>query len=77
MNGSDFCTSKWLRTTNFYLDKILNDLDSDNWTSIFQALHRLQESRARDEQVKVGAPSTPKQREALLPADPPTPPTVD
>jgi hypothetical protein len=72
-NGTDFSSSKWLPTTDMYVDKIKNDLGSDNWTAIFQALHRLQESRARDEQIEIGAPSTPKQREALLPADPSTP----
>ena len=76
-NGSDFSSSKWIHTTNFYLDKIQNDLNSDDWTSIFQGLHRLQESCARDDRVRAGAPSTPKRREPLLPADPPTPPPSD
>jgi len=76
-NGSDFSSSKWLSTTTLYLDKIQNDLSGDNWTAIFQALHRLQESRARDEQIQNGGPSVPKQREALLPADPPSPPPLD
>lgn len=76
-NGTDFSSSKWLSTTELYIDKIQNDLNSDNWTTIFQALHRLQESRARDDQIQVGAPPIAKQREALLPADPPTPPPLD
>ena len=76
-NGSEFSSSKYLPTTDLYLDMIQDDLTSDNWTAIFQALHRLQESHARDEQIEVGAPSTPKQRQALLPADPPTPPPLD
>lgn len=75
LSGSDFSTTNCLRATNFYLDKIQHDLSSDDWTSIFQALHDFQESHARDERVQVGAPSTPVQREPLLPADPPTPPT--
>ena len=72
--GSEFSSSKWLATTELYLDKIQNDLTSENWTAIFQALHRLHKSDARDNRIQVGAPSTPKQRNALLPADPPTPP---
>ena len=76
-NGPDFSSSKWLPVTNLYIDKIENDLTSDNWTAIFRALHDLQEARARDEQIEVGAPSTLRQREALLPADPPTPPSLD
>lgn len=75
--GSDFSSSKWINTTNFYLDKITVDLTSTDWTSIFQALHRLQESNARDEQIERGAPLVPRQREALLPADPPTLPAFD
>jgi len=60
-----------------YLDKIQNDLNSDNWMAIFQALHHLQEVHARDEQIEIGGPSVPKQCEALLSADPPTPPPLD
>lgn len=76
-NGGEFSSSKWLSTTNMYIDKIQNDLNSDNWTAIFQALQRLQESRARAEQIEAGAPLTPEQRSAFLPADPPTPPSFD
>jgi hypothetical protein len=76
-NGCDFSSLKWLATTSQYLDKIQNDLTSESWTAIFQALHRLQESRTRDDQIQIGAPSVPMQREALLPADPPTPPALD
>jgi len=76
-NGSEFSSSKWLATTELYLDKIQNDLTSDNWTAIFEALHRLHESYAQDDQIQVGAPPTPKKRDALLPADPPTPPPTD
>ena len=45
-NSSKFSSSKWLSTAEIYLDKIKNDLTSDNWMSIFQALHRLEESDA-------------------------------
>jgi hypothetical protein len=72
--GCEFSSSKWLSTTDLYLDKIQHDLTSENWTSIFQALCDLQDSRARDEQIQVGGPLVPTQRDALLPADPPTPP---
>jgi len=76
-NGSDFSSSKWFSTTEMYLDKIQNDLSSDNWTAIYEALDHLQESREKEEQIQVGGPSTPKRREALLLADPPTPPHSD
>ena len=76
-NGSDFSSSKWLPTTDLYLEMIENDLTGNNWTAIFQALHHLQESDAQDDRVQVGAPLTPKQRVSLLPADPPTPPPLD
>lgn len=72
-----FSSSKWLLTTEFYLDKIQHDLDSDNWTSIFQALLNLQVSRERDEEIQLGGSLVPIQRSALLPADPPTPPPLD
>ena len=76
-NGSEFSSSKWLTTTDMYLDKIQNDLTSDNWTAIFQGLHRLQESCIQDDKIRIGAPQAPKQHEALLPDDPPTPPPLD
>ena len=76
-DGGDFSLSKWLTTTNMYLDKIQNDLTGDNWTSIFRSLHCLQEDHVRNEQVEIGASLVPKQREALLPADPPSPPLLD
>ena len=75
--GSGFSSSKWLPTTELFLDMIEKDLTSDNWTAIFQALHNLQESNARDDHIRAGAPLTLKQREALLPADPLTPPSLD
>ena len=75
-NSSNF-SSKWASTTDMYLDKIQNDLTADNWTAIFQAMHSLQESRAREEQIQVGGPLVPKQRNTLLPADPPSPPPLD
>jgi len=76
-NGSDFSSSKWLPMTEFYIDKIQNDLSSDNWTAIFQGLHALQESCVQDDRIQVGASPVARQREALLPADPPTPPAQD
>jgi hypothetical protein len=75
--GSEFSSSKWLTTTEFYIDKIQNDLTSNNWTAIFEALHRLQESDIWDEQIQTGAPLVPAQHAALLPDDPPTPPPMD
>ena len=73
-SGSEFSSSKWLLATRSYLDKIENNLTSDNWTDIFRALHRLEESNAQDEQIQIGAPLV---RETLLPADPPTPPPLN
>jgi len=75
-NGSDFSSSRWLRTTEFYIDKI-HDLNSDNWSAIFKALHDLEESLEQDDRVQIGAPAIARQHEALLPADPPTPPPLD
>ena len=76
-DGGEFSSSKWLGTTNFYIDKITKDLMSENWMVIFQALHRLKESDALDEQIQIGAPLILEQREALLPDNPPTPPPLD
>jgi hypothetical protein len=76
-NGSDFSSSRWHSTTEYYIDKIKHDLTSDNWTAIFQALHRLEESDLQQDRIQAGAPLVPKQREALLPDDPPTPPPSD
>ena len=73
-NGSDFSSSKWLSMMDLYLEMIENDLTGDNWTAIFQALHSLHESNARDDCIQVGGTLTPKQRISLLPADPSTPP---
>ena len=76
-NGSDFSSSKWLTTTQHYMEMIQRDLSSEQWTAIFQALRRLQTTREKATQVKIGAPQTPKSRDALLPSDPPTPPPLD
>ena len=76
-SGSEFSLSKWLSVTELYLEMIKNDLMSDDWTAIFQALHCLQDTNTQDNCVQVGAPLTPKQHELLLPADPPTLPPLD
>ena len=76
-DGGEFSSSKWLGTTNLYVNKITKDLKSDNWTAIFQALHRLKDSDMLNEQIQIGAPLIPEQHEALLPDDPPTPPLLD
>ena len=76
-HGNDFSSSKWLTTTAFYLDKIQNNLTTDNWTAIFQALHHLEASDVQEHQIQTGAPLGPTNREALLPADPPSPPALD
>ena len=71
-NTSEFSATNWLRVTNMYADKIKNDLNDGNWKAIFSALHRLQELRAHEAQVRAGVVF--EEREPLLPADPPTPP---
>ena len=53
-----------------YIKKIIN-LTEDNWKAIFEALYKLQESRAYDAQVEVGAVA--EDHEALLSDDPPSP----
>ena len=37
-----------------YIDKINNDLTNDNWKAIFDALDRLQETRAHKARVEAG-----------------------
>jgi hypothetical protein len=71
-NTNEFSSTNWLRATTMYADKIQNDLDDDNWKAIFDALNRLQESCNQEAQVEAGI--VLEDREALLPADPPTPP---
>jgi hypothetical protein len=73
-DDGEFSSSKWIQTTEMYLDKTKNDLTADNWTEIFRAMYRLKEADARSNQIEMGAPLTPVPREALLPDDPPTPP---
>ena len=46
--GSYFSSSKWHATTEFYTDKIQNDLTGDNWTMIFKALHHFEDSNVQD-----------------------------
>jgi hypothetical protein len=75
-SGSDF-SSKWLATIEFYIDKIQNDLTSDNWNAIFDALHHLEESDRQGGQIQNRAPPVLPPREALLPDDPLTPPPMD
>ena len=43
-SASDFSSSKWHATTEFYTDKIQNNLTGDNWTTIHKALHHLKDS---------------------------------
>ena len=73
-SSNEFSTTNWLQATNRYIDKIKNDLNDDNWRAIFDALRRLQESRTHEAQVDAGVVF--EEREPLLPADPPTPPSA-
>ena len=54
-NSSEFSSSRWLATMDYYLDKIQNDLTSDNWTAIYQGLHHLNESHVQADQVQTSA----------------------
>lgn len=56
-----------------YIDKIKN-LTDDNWEAIFKALDQLEETLAREAQIEAGI--VPGEHEPLLPADPPSPPSV-
>ena len=76
-NAADFSSSKWLSATELYIDMIKNDLTSEDWTGIFQALCCLEESDEQDSRIQTGAPVVPTQREALLPADPPSSPSAN
>ncbi|KAF9645831.1 hypothetical protein BDM02DRAFT_395302 [Thelephora ganbajun] len=71
-SANEFSATNWLQATNVYIDKIKNNLTDDNWRAIFDALHRLQETRAYEAQVEAGMAL--EECEPLLPADPPTPP---
>jgi len=71
---NEFSATNWLQVTNTYIDKIKNNLNDDNWKAIFNALHRLQESRTYGAEVEAGVVF--EEREPLLPANPPTPPSA-
>ena len=43
-HSNNFSSSKWLSTTDSYVEKIQKDLTGDNWTQIFQGLHCLRDS---------------------------------
>ena len=67
----------WDPSTQTFLDIVENDLTDDDWVGIFKSLHKLGESRVRVACLNTGAPTEEPVREALLPADPPTPPSLD
>ena len=69
-SANEFSATNWIWSTNMYIKKIISPTD-DNWKGIFEALYRLQESRAHDAQVEVGAVA--EDHESLLPDDPPSP----
>ena len=74
LSGNEFSATNWLRATTMYADKIKNDLTDDNWSTIFNALYWLQESRIQEAQVEAGV--VLEEHEPLLPADPLTPPPI-
>ena len=74
---NEFSTTNWEPSTRAFLDIIENDLTDDDWVGIFKALHNLSKSQARATRLDVGTPAEEPAREALLPADPPTPPPLD
>ena len=73
VSSCKFSTTNWLQAINMHIDKIKNDLTDDDWRAIFDALHRLQESRTHKAQIDTGV--VPGEHE-LLPADPPIPPPM-
>ena len=70
--GNDFSASNWLRSTNTFVHKI-KTLTSENWTGIFDALHRLRDADTQTARIKVGA-VVQEEHEPLLPDDPPSSP---
>jgi hypothetical protein len=75
--SNEFSAANWDLSTWAFLDIIENDITDDDWMQIFKSLCKLSESRARAARLSVGAPAVQPVREALLPADPPTPPPLD
>ena len=75
--SNEFSTTNWDPSTQAFLDIIENDLTDDDWAGVFESLHKLSESRVQSARLTIGAPTKEPVREALLPADPPTPPPLD
>jgi len=74
---NEFSATNWDPSTRTFLDIIKNDLTNDDWTGIFESLYKLSKSQSRAARLGVGAPAEEPAREALLPVDPPTPPSFD
>jgi len=74
---NEFSTTNWDASTRTFLAMIEKDLTDDDWAEIFKSLRNLGKSRSRAARLEVGAPAEEPSREALLPADPPTPPPLD
>lgn len=72
-----FSATNWDRSTQLFLEIIEKDLTNNDWDEIFKSLDKLSKSRVKAARVRVGAPAEEPVREALLPADPPTPPALD
>jgi hypothetical protein len=70
-SGKEFSSANCLPATEKYLKRAVS-LTHDNWTAIFEALIRLQDTRANEAQVDVGAVAE-EEHEAWLPEDPPSP----
>ena len=75
--SNEFSMTNWDPSTRVFLDIIENDLTDADWVGIFESLHKLGDSRAQAARLNAGAPAKEPVREALLPADPPSPPPLD
>ena len=73
---NEFSATNWDPSTRTFLKIIENDLTNDDWAGIFNALHRLSDSRTKATHIKAGAPAEEPEHEALLPVDPPSSPML-
>ena len=74
---NDFSATNWAESTKSFICIIEKDLTDDDWKGIFGSLHRLTKSQVRAARIKVSIPAEEPAHEALLPVDPPTPPTLN
>ena len=70
-NVKEFSCPNFIEATEEYANMIKHDLTNGDWEAIFNAVRQIELTRTRDAKIRAGI--SVKQREPLLPADPPTP----